>query len=137
MFNKKKILATTLGAAFALSAFGSAFAAETTIQTQTSMHIEKHFGSGGHFGKKGANLEDIAKKKGISVEGLKAQIEQEREAKLAEQAAEQGITVDELIAQREQKRTAKLEELAKLKGITVDELKAQFEKKAHGFRGLK
>jgi hypothetical protein len=40
MLNKKRLLATTLGAAFALSTFGSvAFAAETTTQTQSPTQI--------------------------------------------------------------------------------------------------
>ncbi|MCY9616026.1 hypothetical protein M5W90_24925, partial [Paenibacillus thiaminolyticus] len=51
-------------------------------------------------------------------------------------AAEKGITVDELKAQMEQEREAKLEQLAAKKGMTVDELKAQMEKN-HVARGIK
>lgn len=44
-------------------------------------------------------------------------------------AAEKGVTIDELKAQMEQERQAKLEQLAAEKGITVDEKKAQLDKK--------
>ncbi|EHQ59633.1 hypothetical protein PDENDC454_24383, partial [Paenibacillus dendritiformis C454] len=51
-------------------------------------------------------------------------------------AAEKDITVDELKAQMEQEREAKLEKLASEKGITVDELKTQMEEN-HIVRGTK
>ncbi len=132
---KKKLLATTLGAVFALSALGHAFAAETTTQTPVDprTQVEKSF-----FGKKGAKLETLAAEKGITVDELKAQMEKEREAKLAELAAQKGVTVEELKAEMEKNRPAKkvfggkgkvdLEALAKEKGITVEELKAEMER---------
>ncbi|RXT05265.1 hypothetical protein [Ammoniphilus sp. CFH 90114] len=144
MLNKKKILATALGAVFAISAFGSAFAAEeTTTQPQTQIQMNKLFGGAGHFGKKGtkvrneagreAKLAQLAAEKGITVEELKAQREQNRGKNLEQLAQEKGITVDELKAQMKQEREArhqaKLDALAKEKGITVEALKAEMEQK--------
>lgn len=101
----KKFVATALGAIFAISAMGSAFAAEadsTSKQDPSKYFAKKEFGARGTYG--GDKLTELAAEKGITVDELKAQMEQERQAKLEERAAEQGMTVDELKAQREQKR---------------------------------
>ncbi|OMF07086.1 hypothetical protein BK127_30000, partial [Paenibacillus sp. FSL H7-0331] len=149
----KKLVATTLGAMLALSAMGSAFAADlTTTNTNPNLGVAKPYtvnkddvSKGGFRG--GASLEKQAAEKGITVDALKVQLEQERQAKLEKQAAEKGITVDELKALLEQERGTRggnkdggkggfpggfgggqdLEKLAAEKGITVEALKAQFE----------
>jgi molybdopterin converting factor small subunit len=126
---RKKVVATTLGAVFALASFSSVFAAEAPAQSNEpawKAHFAKHHKM---------NLEELAKQKGITVDELKAQFKKnhrDRGAKLEELAKQKGITVEELKAQFKQKHEAKLEELAKQKGITVDELKAQFKQKHEG-----
>lgn len=118
MTMKKKLAVATLGAMFVVSSIGSAFAAQASVKSQQPSGKAYFFMQ---------RLDELAKEKGITVEELKAQLEQEREAKLAEMAKEKGITVEELKAQLQQQREAKLEEIAKQKGISVGELKAQFE----------
>ena len=57
----------------------------------------------------------------------KAQMQAEQEKRLEEMAAKKGITVDELKAQMQADQEKRLEEMAAKKGITVDELKAQMQ----------
>ncbi|RJG19147.1 hypothetical protein [Paenibacillus thiaminolyticus] len=127
----KSLAVTAFGAILAVSAMGSAFAAEadtTLTQEATAKPFALHK-------ERGINFEQLAAEKGITVDELKAQMEQEREAKLEQMAAEKGITVDELKEQMKERGTKgkfgqgalDLEQLAAEKGITVDELKAQME----------
>ncbi|BFH13748.1 hypothetical protein WJ0W_003879 [Paenibacillus melissococcoides] len=93
----RSLAVTAFGAILAVSAMGSAFAAEadtTLTQGATAKPFALHKD-------RGINLEQLAAEKGITVDELKAQMEQEREAKLEQLAAEKGITVDELKAQME------------------------------------
>ncbi|MCY9644740.1 hypothetical protein M5W93_27560, partial [Paenibacillus thiaminolyticus] len=112
----KSLAVTAFGAILAVSAMGSAFAAETDT-TLTQEATAKPFAL---HKDRGINFEQLAAEKGITVDELKAQMEQERGTKgkfrggrdLESLAAEKGITVDELKAQMEQEREAKLEQLA-------------------------
>ncbi|CAG7653551.1 hypothetical protein ACFQI7_31580 [Paenibacillus allorhizosphaerae] len=84
---------------FAISAMSSAFAAEPSASV-SNQAPGKHAASP----KKGATLEQLAAEKGVTIDELKAQMEQERQAKLEQLAAEKGITVDEKKAQLDKKR---------------------------------
>ena len=131
----KKFVATAVASVFALSAVGTAMAADPA-QTLESEGGNRWASKGVVFQKfiGVPQLEELAAEKGITVEELKAQMGQEREAKLEELAAEKGITVDELKEQMKQGPVkihfigdSRLEELAAEKGVTVEELKAQME----------
>ncbi|MMZ58473.1 hypothetical protein D1872_204570 [compost metagenome] len=52
-------------------------------------------------------------------------MKQKKEAKLEQMAKKKGITVEELKQKLQKKHEEKLEEIAKQKGISVDELKKQ------------
>ncbi len=80
-------------------------------------------------------IEEMAEKKGVTVEDLQAK----REEMLAKMAEKKGITVDELKAEmqkRQEEMKAKMEErlakMAEKRGITVDELKEQMKDKNVG-----
>jgi len=126
---KKKLYAILLGTGLALAAVSSVFAADQPAESANEGQAKAHaagFGCKMH-GKK-FDLEKVAKEKGITVDELKKQIEQKREAKLAEIAKEKGITVEELKKQMREKRENHLAEMAKARGMSVDELKTELNK---------
>ncbi|MNH86862.1 hypothetical protein D3C73_393310 [compost metagenome] len=98
----KKIISTALGALLVFGAWGSAFAADDTTPSTSPQPTKQTTAKKESRGPKGGvKLETLAAEKGITVDELKTQLEQERQAKLEAQAAEQGITVDELKAKLE------------------------------------
>lgn len=88
----KKVIATTMGAVFALGAMGSVFAAEavtpaatpavsatgTAADTTATAPQAKAFS---HKMNRGAKLEALAAEKGITVDELKTQLDAERQEK--------------------------------------------------------
>lgn len=68
-------------------------------------------------------LAETAKKKGITVEELKAQIVSKRQEKFERKAKEKGISTEQLKEKMHQRREQKMEEMAKNLGITREQLK--------------
>lgn len=70
-----------------------------------------------------ARLQEIAKKKGLTVDELKAKMSEKRQQKLQEKATQKGVSLEELKKQMISKHEQRLSEMAKTLGISVEQLK--------------
>lgn len=88
--------------------------------TKVKQDLEKHLTE--KRAARDEKLAKIAKKKGITVEELKKQISEKRQARLERKAKEKGLTTEQLKQEMIKKHQQKMESMAKNLGLTTQQL---------------